>query len=88
MTIELITCEKKDMCLYNRPGDDMYPHKGDLWHACSLTSPVLEVEDGLFNSGYPLSSFTLLVPHPALPEWGGAEASMMVVEDALTAIDS
>ena len=31
MTIELTTHEKKDVTLYDRPGDDMYPNKGDLW---------------------------------------------------------
>ena len=31
MTIELTTREKKDVRLYDRPGNDMYPHKGDLW---------------------------------------------------------
>ena len=32
MTIELTTREVIDVDLYNRPGDDMYPNKGDLWH--------------------------------------------------------
>ena len=31
MTIELKTREKKDVRLYNRPGNDMSPNKGDLW---------------------------------------------------------
>ena len=44
-------------------------------HAHMLTNKLqrlgqLEVEDGLFSNGYPLSSFSLLVPHPAPPEWG------------------
>ena len=31
ITIRLTTGETNTRLLYNRPGDDMFPHKGDLW---------------------------------------------------------